>query len=307
MSKQIILIHGRNQKPARDDLFDIWKQAIGYGIARDYGSDALSQFEKTRISMAYYGHLSNAYLNLPEENPQSRYDSLKALKQFETNQFNLNTYESLPGVSSTGEALADLFSGILSASRLGRSAIEAVAPDMAAYWDKESYFASDVRASLLPYLIDALASGDKVMLIAHSLGTMISYDNLWKLSHYGEYRMEFGAAKKLDLFVTLGSPLGDENVKRELKGASSKGFLKYPANIRRWINIAAEDDYISHDSILGNDYEEMSRLSMLDRPIKDISRIYNLCVRNEKSNPHSSIGYLIHPKLSKIIHNWLNS
>ncbi len=34
-------------------------------------------------------------------------------------------------------------------------------------------------------------------------------------------------------------------------------------------------------------------------------RIYNQTVRYGKSNPHSSVGYLIHPRLSKIIRDWL--
>ena len=34
-------------------------------------------------------------------------------------------------------------------------------------------------------------------------------------------------------------------------------------------------------------------------------RIFNLAVRYGKSNPHSSIGYYIHPRLSKIMADWL--
>jgi hypothetical protein len=33
--------------------------------------------------------------------------------------------------------------------------------------------------------------------------------------------------------------------------------------------------------------------------------VYNLAVRYGKSNPHSSIGYYIHPRVSKIIADWL--
>jgi hypothetical protein len=34
-------------------------------------------------------------------------------------------------------------------------------------------------------------------------------------------------------------------------------------------------------------------------------RIYNLAVRYGKSNPHSSVGYLIHPRVAQIIASWL--
>ena len=34
-------------------------------------------------------------------------------------------------------------------------------------------------------------------------------------------------------------------------------------------------------------------------------RIYNLAVRYGKSNPHSSLGYLVHPRTTKILVEWL--
>jgi hypothetical protein len=34
-------------------------------------------------------------------------------------------------------------------------------------------------------------------------------------------------------------------------------------------------------------------------------RVFNLAVRYGKSNPHSSIGYYIHPRVSKIIATWI--
>ena len=89
---------------------------------------------------------------------------------------------------------------------------------MAHYWNGDSYFASDVRSRLTPVLKKALDRGDDIMLVGHSLGSMICFDNLWKLSHYGEYRRLCMALIKT-LFVTLGSPLADENVKQQLKGS----------------------------------------------------------------------------------------
>ena len=38
--------------------------------------------------------------------------------------------------------------------------------------------------------------------------------------------------------------------------------------------------------------------------VKDY-RIYNLAVRYGKSNPHSSVGYYIHPRVSKILVDWV--
>jgi len=36
-------------------------------------------------------------------------------------------------------------------------------------------------------------------------------------------------------------------------------------------------------------------------------RIYNLAVRYGRSNPHSSVGYYIHPRVAKIIVDWMRA
>ena len=76
-------------------------------------------------------------------------------------------------------------------------------------------FGSDLRARLTEPLQAAVEKGDDIMLIAHSLGTMISYDVLWKFSHYYEYRKlrENGRAPMINTFLTLGTPLGNKTVK----------------------------------------------------------------------------------------------
>ena len=105
----------------------------------------------------------------------------------------------------------------------------------------------------------------------------------------------------------MGSPLGDENVKKHLKGKESKGINKYPHNIRQWVNFSAEDDYISHDGRVKNDFRDMYKKEVIEMQIKDHYPVYNLTVRNGKSNPHSSIGYLIHPKFISLLSSWMSS
>ncbi|MFA0069980.1 hypothetical protein AB4344_19535, partial [Vibrio breoganii] len=121
---------------------------------------------------------------------------------------------------------------------------------------------------------------------------------------YGEYRHDYGAHKKVNLLLTLGSPLGDENVKDRLKGSRLKDEKKYPLNIQQWINISAEDDFISHDSKIRNDFKDMLKLGLIPGGMKDINPVYNLNIRNGKSNPHASIGYLINPKFIKVLDEW---
>ena len=79
--------------------------------------------------------------------------------------------------------------------------------------------------------------------------------------------------------------------------------MKYPSNVVSWHNVSAEDDYLSHDNTLADDYAAMLKQKQVSA-IKD-HRIYNLAVRYGKSNPHSSVGYLVHPRVAQIISAWL--
>ncbi len=307
MAKRIIFIHGRAQKPNKENLKKLWYQAVQFGLNRSFGSEAETAFKSVKKDFVYFGDLSNELLKLPDEDPTSRFKALEVLQSYSSSQFTRKKYKEVSEAGFIKEALADTFSALFGSIGLAEPLITKVAPDMAHYWNEGSYFGSNVRHRLTPCLKRAFDRNDQIMLVSHSLGTMISFDNLWKFSHYGEYRSDYGSNKKIDLFVTMGSPLGDENVKARLKGRNSKGAFKYPTNISRWYNFSAEDDYISHDSRLKNDYKEMMELGLLGEPIKDCHPIYNLNVRNGKSNPHSSIGYLINPKFSELLNEWLNS
>ncbi|MDH3641961.1 MAG: hypothetical protein OES38_07680, partial [Gammaproteobacteria bacterium] len=67
--------------------------------------------------------------------------------------------------------------------------------------------------------------------------------------------------------------------------------------------VAAEDDFTCHDETMANDFKAMLEHHLISR-IKDY-RIYNLAVRYGRSNPHNSIGYLIHPRVSRLVADWL--
>lgn len=311
MAKKIIFIHGRAIKPLEDDLRELWYTAVMHGLQRDHGDTAIEKFASIKKEFVYYGDLSNTFLHdkKGEEIPddiESRKAALERLKHYKKSDFSKRVYKRLAKGRFLKEALADTFSGALSMIRAGTPLVSVVAPDMAHYWNQEAYFGSDVRLRLTDILKQAFDDDDEIMLVSHSLGTIISYDNLWKFSHYGEYRHQYGSKKKIELFVTMGSPLGDETAKQHLKGKKSSGNHKYPHNIKRWVNIAAEDDYISHDSRLKNDFKKMYKAGLLEEPVKDIYPVYNLTVRNESPNAHSAIGYLINPKFIDLLSEWMN-
>lgn len=312
MAKHIILVHGRHYKPDRANLKRNWVAALEHGIERDYDKRALNKFKKAKKSMAYYGHLSNQFLGKHTgkrwtkkrdvADVVDRKKALAALKQYGTGEFTKSNYRKIINLDNVvKEAVANVFAGPLSLFGIGDEIVAMVAPDMEHYWNPDAAFGSDVRWQLTRELEKALKADDDILLVSHSLGTVVSYDVLWKFSHYGEYQGLRG--KSINTLVTLGSPLGDENVKKQLKGSAATGYRRYPNNIGRWINIAAEDDFISHDPTLASDFKKMVSLG-LTSSISD-KHIYNMAFRDGHSNPHHGTGYLLHPEMSRVVKSWL--
>ncbi|MHC4940843.1 MAG: hypothetical protein ACYTHK_18020 [Planctomycetota bacterium] len=306
MGKRIVFIHGRSFKPSRARLWPIWRASARYGIERSR-PDALEAFDAATKRFVYFGNFSNEFLwsrgkEYDEDaDVADRKAALATLKQWQSHQFTKTNYSKLPGKTSLKEFFADVGAGPLHWFGLSERAIGAVAPDMRQYWNPDSEFGSNVRWPMTQELKKAFDSGDEICVVAHSLGSLISWDSFWKFSYYAEYAAYRG--DRVSLFVTIGSPLADETVKDNLKGARASGSRRFPANVTRWENFAAEDDYISHDQKVKNDFRRMLR-NGVTRTIRD-HRVYNLAVRSSKSNPHSSVGYLLLPKVADCLGEWL--
>ena len=313
MARHLFLIHGRSFKPARETLERNWVDAIAHGLERDGHDDRLRSFRDLQRTFVYYGDISNAFLRGDGEeydeaaDTADRAECLGLLKEYSGAGFlgrrGKGNYKNLPGASSWKEGLADIFGGVADAVGFAEPLIRWFAKDVAHYWDPDAGFGSEIRSRLTEPLRDALLGGDDVLLVAHSLGTVICYDVLWKFAWYGEYADLRASGPQRVSFVTLGSPLGNETVKSNLKGSNATGARRYPTLIRSWHNLAAEDDYVSHDQKLANDYQKMEREHSMKRIVD--RRLHNLAVRHGKSNPHHGAGYLIHPAFIDVLAGWL--
>jgi len=306
-AKTLVFIHGRGFKPPKAVWRRLWLEALLHGIRRDR-PECLPAFEAAHKEFAYFGDLSNPFLSealgrpVPDD-AEDRELCLMRLKRYNRTEFREENYVVLPGYSPLKEAAADSLGALLGLLHVNDPLIGSVAPDVREYWNPGSAFGSRLREPLVLPLKRALNRGGEVLLVSHSLGSVIAYDTLWKFSRTGEYRIQY-SDRKVDLWLTLGSPLGDETVKRHLKGSEASGARRYPSNVRRWINVAAEDDYVCHDQRIRDDFEEMTRLGLVDS-VED-HRIYNLAVRQGRSNPHHSLGYLLHPGVAAAIADWVS-
>ena len=306
----ILIVHGRDFKPAEGHLLDMATAALRAGVDRDY-PDSLATFDSIPKDIAFYGDLTNALLKGKGEHYDQTLDlgdrgnALTAMKGIEARKrFGIRQYDCLPGKSAVPEFIADVFAPILGVCGLILPLIGSVSRDFREYLGGTTTYASQVRDRVRNKLCEHLDRGERLLLLTHGTGSVVAYDVLWQLSHDERFVDRYGAAK-VDAWVTLGSPLGDYHVRKHLLGYGKRGTRTYPTNVISWHNVSAEDDYTCHDHTLADDYSAMMKEHLVSA-VTDY-RIFNLAVRYGRSNPHSSIGYYIHPRVSKILCDWIQA
>lgn len=120
---------------------------------------------------------------------------------------------------------------------------------------------------------------------------------------------DFFKDKKVSLFVTMGSPLGDKVIQDMLFAQNHNDERRYISNIKTWLNFSALGDIVSHDSTLKDDFmKNMQDIGLLDEKSKDYVKLYNPFITpKNKSNPHKSYGYLLQPKLAEKLSEFLKN
>jgi hypothetical protein len=130
-----------------------------------------------------------------------------------------------------------------------------------------------IRDAILDRMGDALTSFRPHLVIAHSWGSVISYDYLANRSYDGE----------IEGLISLGSPLGNDWVQEHL------GVVDYPAGVRRWLNVFdAMDPATWPDRRISNDLPGPNG----EHLIRDVE-VPSVYDAEGKLNAHSWYGYLI--------------
>jgi hypothetical protein len=174
--------------------------------------------------------------------------------------------------------------------------IEVHLRDFFRYVNDTDGHAEDARNKLKRVLRQSTARRRPVLLLAHSMGSVIAYEALWQLS-----RVEDSNAR-VDLLVTSGSPLGQKIVQRHLLGRNKRGAERYPSNIGDWINIAALGELTAIDRRLARDYAAMPRLGLV-RGIRDYE-VFNYYYMDGVLNVHAEYGYLVNEVTARCVRDW---
>jgi hypothetical protein len=155
-----------------------------------------------------------------------------------------------------------------------------------------------IRAILRAELDSAWSDGAPLLLIGHSLGSVIAYDTLWEISR------ERGSANGVDLFVTMGSPLATHFIQRKLRGSREHGAARYPTNIRRWANFTARGDTTALRPRLHPYFAEMLSLGLVES-IDDTAGFDNVFRGELGLNAHEAYAYLAQPSVAGVVGDWL--
>lgn len=168
--------------------------------------------------------------------------------------------------------------------------------DLRRYVRDANGIARHTRRMLKLPLLAAAGGQHPVLLIGHSMGSIIAYDTLWELSHNDTH------PAAVDLLLTIGSPLGQRLMQKQIKGHELDGKDRYPTNIRHWQNFAAVGDLTAIDPWLADDFAEMITLGLVDE-IED-EEVLNYFRLDGKLNVHSEYGYLVNEKTAHTVANW---
>jgi hypothetical protein len=136
----------------------------------------------------------------------------------------------------------------------------------------DGYLSNPAVQSAVDEIVEPSLNQGRTVYVAHSLGTIVSYRLLKKLSG------------RLDapLFFTLGSPLGISIV------VDAVAPIIAPKVLSKWINAADERDYVA-------------LVSKLDKPDYSIPIVNINTIHNPGKDAHSIVEYLKHKEICEPI------
>lgn len=185
-------------------------------------------------------------------------------------------------------------------SRFADENMQITLSDVRRYVRNDDNIGRSIRRNLRAPLRRAWHADRPILLIGHSLGSVIAWDTLWELSRVD------GVGGDVDTFLTLGSPLGQRVIQRVMKGSKEHGRRRYPPNIRHWKNLAAVGELTALDHRMAKDYAPMLALGLVDT-IHDY-RIYSQFRQDGELFVHSEYGYLLAEDTGRLIADfWKNN
>ncbi|WP_327351531.1 hypothetical protein [Streptomyces sp. NBC_01304] len=255
---RVVLVHGiGKQYLGAETLLADWRPALSDGIARAGGL----QIPGEEVSMAFYGDLfrpaGHRGLGIPELDASDVHDDLERELLIEWWRAAAEIEARVPGPDAPARLRTPhLVQRALDA--LSHSTFFAGLSERLLIWSARQvrlYFTEpDVRA-LVRERVERGITPQTEVIVAHSLGTVAAYEALCAHPEWQDLT-----------FVSLGSPLGVRNlVFDRLVPAPAGGRGRWPASVKRWVNVADKGDVVPLVKELGSRFGDR---------VKDV-RIHN--------------------------------
>ncbi|MBN2408030.1 MAG: alpha/beta hydrolase [Elusimicrobia bacterium] len=300
--KIIIGIHGIGNKPPKSVLKKWWSKSISDGL-RTNGYPV----KPFRFDLVYWAD----YMHPRPLDPRvrDRKDPLYVQRpytpssgtpgKFEESSFKKKVHNKIE------KKLDRIFfeeHAFINVDKIADMIIRKLFSDLDVYYHKEDIKrpqSASARDSIRNRLARVLRMHRKkdILLIAHSMGSVIAYDVLTRLA----------PEVKINTMITIGSPLGAPVIMKKILEEQGKDFRQEktvvsPGNIEhKWYNFADLDDKIAFNYSLADDYSKSPRgIGPVD------SIVNNTYEYNGVKNHHKEFGYLRTPEVSRSIHEFLS-
>jgi len=290
----IIFVPGKNPKPPADQHRELLWRTLLEGVRRaepEYFKELLQHSNSFRLvawTFLYYQQSKDVSRDLPWIDALINTHTASTQDIHEANAWHRK-------LNKLFISLADIFPFIIP---LLPKTISQTVHETNRYFNNGENVACQIRELLKQELRSRLANNEKILLIGHSLGSVIAYDTLWELSHHEHL------PGKIDMFLTIGSPLGLSYIQHKLMGHERKSKTRYPTNIRRWVNISSVGDVVALNKNFADSYKQMRTLDIIESIEDHCEGIYNFFRNEEGLNCHRSYGYLVNPAVGKVIADW---
>jgi hypothetical protein len=257
----LIFIHGLSNKPSLNDLKRIWLEALAEPRENNPGFDLSTVGVKS--TFIYW---ANLFYDEPlaAENYESRSDELSKsvaneielpsdawvaamLKQFPIDEDNV--FEDAPT-----ENVSDLeYERIPLPWVVKKQVIKHFLQEAHGYLFNIDGVRDVIRKKVVVAINQAKVSGERIVLVGHSQGAIIAYDVLSGDS----------SCPNVDGLMTLGSPLGIDEVQDKLTWSRNNGF---PDKLKgSWINVYDSFDAVARlDPKHANDFKKNGKEVVID-------------------------------------------
>ena len=291
MTHLVIGIHGFARKPPKEKLEQNWRAALQEGLLRNSPDSHKKELEgrlEFDFELVYWADQLYEEPLLEDPEPYRPAEGKDPLPYHDDDWVD----ELVADVIDAGESLLDRAMLRPRFHQKTQWLLDRMLRDSERYnQDREL---RRIARDRLDKLIRDAAGERSILLLGHSMGSVISYEVLRHLEQ------DF-SAPVVDHFIAMGSPLGFPYLTRYLE--LRHGNNRVPHTTARWSNLADRRDWAAIDAHLRDDFHPNS----LGVKVEDDLVINNYLCPQNLENRHKSYGYLRTPEMSRRVAEFLLS